>query len=81
MLIYIDAPDNAISDNEPSSEMLTSQSQIQVMPKSEDLTQRALYLASTSEISSKQRHDLISTTFQRCSNVRCPLGSRSLEIK
>ena len=32
----LDAPDNAISGNEPSSEMLTSQSQT-VMPKSEDL--------------------------------------------
>ena len=42
----LDASDNAISDNESSSEMLTSQSQIpecimsqnQVMPKSEDLS-------------------------------------------
>ena len=36
----LDAPDNAISGNEHSSEMLTSQSQIpkQVMPKSEDLS-------------------------------------------
>ena len=35
---------------------------------------RALYVGSTSKFSSEQRHDLISTTFQRCSNVRCPLG-------
>ena len=38
----LDATDNAISGNEPSSEMLTNQSQIpelkQVIPKSEDLS-------------------------------------------
>ena len=28
-----------------------------------------------SKFSLEQRHNLISTTFQRCSNVRCPLGS------
>ena len=38
------------------------------------LTLRALYVRSTSKCSSEQRHDLISTTFQCCSNVRCPLG-------
>ena len=38
-------------------------------------TLRALHFGSTSKFSSEQRHDLISTTFQRCSNVRCPLGS------
>ena len=39
--------------------------------------QRALYIGTTSKFSLKQRHDLISTTFQRCSNVRCPLGTCS----
>ena len=34
----------------------------------------ALHIGSTSKLSSEQRHDLISTTFHRCSNVRCPLG-------
>ena len=38
------------------------------------LPQRALYVETTSKFSLEQRHDLISTTFQRCSNVRCPLG-------
>ena len=35
---------------------------------------RALYVGSTSKFSLEQCHDIISTTFQRCSNVRCPLG-------
>ena len=35
--------------------------------------QRALYVGTMSKFSLKQRHDMIST-FQRCSNVRCPLG-------
>ena len=39
-----------------------------------DITLRALYIGSTSKVSLEQRHNLISTTFQRCSNVRCPLG-------
>ena len=34
----------------------------------------ALYVGTTSKFSLERRHDLISTTFQRCSNVRCPLG-------
>ena len=34
----------------------------------------ALYVESMLKFSLEQRHDLISTTFQRCSNVRCPLG-------
>ena len=38
------------------------------------LRQRALYVETMSKFSFEQRHDLISTTFQRCSNVRCPLG-------
>ena len=37
-------------------------------------SQRALYVGTTSEFSLEQRHDLISTTSQRCSNVRFPLG-------
>ena len=36
--------------------------------------QRALYVGTTSKFSLKQRHDLISITFQRCSNVRCLRG-------
>ena len=41
-----------------------------------NLPQRALYVGTTSKISLEQHHDLIkfSTTFQRCSNVKCPLG-------
>ena len=35
---------------------------------------QALYVVSTLKLSLEQRHDVISTTFQRCSNVRCPLG-------
>ena len=38
------------------------------------LSLRILYVRSTSKFSLEQRHDLISTTFQLCSNVRCPLG-------
>ena len=37
-------------------------------------TLQALYVGSTLKFSLEQRHDVISTTFQRCSNVRCPLG-------
>ena len=37
-------------------------------------TLQALYVGSTLKWSSERRHDVISTTFQRCSNVRCPLG-------
>ena len=35
---------------------------------------QALYVGSTLKFSLEQHHDVISTTFQRCSNVRCPLG-------
>ena len=38
------------------------------------LSLQALYVGSTLKFSLEQRHDVISTTFQRCSNVRCPLG-------
>ena len=38
-------------------------------------TLRVLYIGTTSKFSLDQRHNLISTTFQHCSNVRCPLGS------
>ena len=41
------------------------------------VTQRALYVGTTSKFS-LGRHDLISTTFQHCSNVRCPLGSTKI---
>ena len=34
---------------------------------------RALYVGSTPKFNLEQRHDLISTTLQRCSNLRCPL--------
>ena len=37
---------------------------------------KALYVGSTLKLSLEQHHDVISTTFQRCSNVRCPLGSK-----
>ena len=33
-----------------------------------------LYVGTTSKFSLKQRHDLISITFQRCPNVRCLMG-------
>ena len=39
--------------------------------------QRALYVVTTLKFTLEQRHDLISTTCQRCSNVRCPLGRPS----
>ena len=38
-------------------------------------TLKALYVGSTLKVSLEQYNDLISTTFQRCSNVRCPLGT------
>ena len=41
-------------------------------------TLQALYVGSTLKFSLEQRHDVISTTFQRCSNVRCPLGRHSV---
>ena len=37
-------------------------------------TLQALYVGSTLKFSLEQRHDVISTTFQRCFNVRCPQG-------
>ena len=40
----------------------------------------ALYVGSTSKCSSERRHDLISATFQRCSNIRCPLGKALWQI-
>ena len=39
---------------------------------------RALYVGSTSKFGLEQRHDRSSTTFQCCSNVRCPLGCSEL---
>ena len=45
---------------------------------------QALYVGSTLHLSVEQRHDVISTTFQRpTSNVRCPLGKelKSTEYK
>ena len=47
------------------------------MTKYEIITLHALYVGSTLKFSLEQRHDVISTTFQRCSNVRCPLGKES----
>ena len=41
---------------------------------------QGLYVGSTLKFSLEQRHNLISTTFQRCSNVRCPLGSFCFEL-
>ena len=38
-------------------------------------TQQALYVGTTLKFSLEQRHDQISTKFQCCSNVRCPLGT------
>ena len=40
---------------------------------------QALYVGSTLKFSLEQRHDVISTTFQHCSNVRCPLGLRYID--
>ena len=36
-----------------------------------------LHIGTTSKFSLEQRHDLISSTFQRCANGRCPLGTKS----
>ena len=41
-------------------------------------TLQALYVGSTLKFSLEQRHDVISTTFQRFSNVRCPLGNHCI---
>ena len=41
---------------------------------------QALYVGSRLKCSLEQRHDVISTTFQRCSNVRCPLGGPCLYL-
>ena len=35
--------------------------------------QRALYVGTMVKFSLEQHHDLMSTTFQRCSKIRCPL--------
>ena len=43
------------------------------------LSLQALYVGSTFKFSFEQRHDVISTTFQGCSNVRCPLGCFHLD--
>ena len=42
--------------------------------------QRALYVGTMPEFSFEQHHDLISTTFQRCSNFRCPQGGYSIIV-
>ena len=44
-------------------------------------TLRALYVGTTSKLSLAERHNLISTTLQRCSNVRCPLGKCVLKCQ
>ena len=45
------------------------------------LSLRALHIGSTSKFSSEQRHDLISTTFQCCSNARLPLGWHTSDVR